>query len=122
MVQNLSREIAQCYQQADDCRVRAERANDPQQRQLLLDTERRWLHLARSHEMRQRVTAFAQDGATLHVLTPLHPAIPRVMCPDCGKNMRLERIEPTVSPRRGDNVTFRCECARELQQTINRVD
>jgi lysyl-tRNA synthetase class I len=120
--EDLSREIAQCYQQASFCRARIQRATDPQQRQLLLDTERRWLLLAKSHEMRQRLTAYTEQAKErVHVLTPLHPAIPRVMCPQCGKNMRLERVEPVSTPR-ADKVTYRCECSMELQQTIERVD
>ena len=122
MAEDLSKEIAQCYQQASSSRARAELAIDPQQRALFFDTERRWLLLAKSHEMRQRLTAFAdQTKERVHVLTPLHPAIPRVMCPDCGKNMRLQRIEP-VSAHRADKNTYRCECSLELQQTIDRVD
>lgn len=121
MSEDLSREIAQCYQQANSCRARAERTSDLQQRELLLDSARRWLLLAKSHEMRQRLTAFAARAKEgVHILTPLHPAIPRVMCPECGRNMRLDRIEPTRA--RAEKVTYRCECSLEVQQTLERVD
>jgi hypothetical protein len=46
-----------------------------------------------------------------------------VMCPQCGSNMRLNRIEPcSTKLRRADTVTFTCECGFALQQTIDRAD
>ncbi len=123
MLQSLTKEIAACYQKAGDCRARAERSQDPAQRKHYRDAERRWLLLAKSHEMQQRLTHFtAEVRRRLHGREPLHPAIPRVMCPDCGRNMRLARMEPTGGERRADKVSFQCDCGFELQQTIDRVD
>jgi len=123
MLQSLTKEIAACYQKAGDCRARAERSLDAAQRKHYLEAERRWLLLAKSYEMQQRLTHFtAEVRRRLHVLAPLHPAIPRVMCPDCGCNMHLDRMEPTAGERRADKVSFRCDCGFELQQTIDRVD
>jgi DNA-directed RNA polymerase subunit M/transcription elongation factor TFIIS len=40
---------------------------------------------------------------------PLHNAIPRVLCPDCGSGMRLTKIEPTEHAHE-ENTTFECRC------------
>jgi hypothetical protein len=46
----------------------------------------------------------------------LHPAIPRVMCPLCGINMRLTRIQPAPS-RRALTEVFECTCGFIYTQT-----
>ncbi|MCZ7658105.1 MAG: hypothetical protein M5U07_09700 [Xanthobacteraceae bacterium] len=63
------------------------------------------------------------DKARPRAPATLHPAIPRVMCPECGRIMRLTRIDPLAAPpRRAEIVTFRCECRFDLRQTLDRVD
>ncbi len=124
MLQNLSNEISDCYLRAAECRERAQRAIDAEQRERYLNMERRWLLLAKSHEFKRRLGDFTEEAKRhVAVLTPPHPAIPRVMCPQCGKHMRLVKLEPCATPqRRAETVTFSCECSFALQQTIDRVD
>jgi len=51
----------------------------------------------------------------------LHPAIPRVLCPDCGNIMRLVRVEPDpTTERRAERTTFECDCGFDYRQTIGR--
>jgi hypothetical protein len=45
----------------------------------------------------------------------------RVMCPECGRIMRLVHVEPSRSvERRADTLAFECECGFKLMQTIDR--
>jgi hypothetical protein len=124
MLQNLSQEIRDCYERAAECRQRAEKALDPEIRERYSNMERRWLLLAKSHEFRNRLGDFTAEAQRhLSIFTPPHPALPRVMCPHCGKHMRLEQIEPAPSLiRRAEILSFRCECDFALQQTIDRID
>lgn len=46
----------------------------------------------------------------------LHPAIPRVLCPNCGKQMRLETIV-TELPNNRERVTFNCDCGFDFKRT-----
>ena len=114
MLQSLSQDIRDCYRRAAECRARAERASDAARRSAALEEADEWLRQARRREI-----AF-QD------MTPepaLHPALPRVMCPECGAHMRLDRIVPCATPeRRAETVSFSCDCLFTLQQTIDRVD
>ena len=48
--------------------------------------------------------------------TKLHPAIPRVLCPKCGKAMRLVELEPTQ--RDGDKMVFDCSCGYEHEMPV----
>lgn len=124
MLKSLNPEVADCYARARDAHERAEAVQDPAMREHYLGMERRWLLLAQSHETRARLDTFTEESrARLRAFTPRHPAIPRVMCPECGRHMRLERIEPSSTPqRRADVVTFSCACTFLLHQTIDRVD
>jgi RNase P subunit RPR2 len=48
---------------------------------------------------------------------PLHPSIPRVQCPRCGKPMRLASVDPDLTSDRPDQMTFDCECGFVYQQS-----
>jgi hypothetical protein len=114
MLQSLSQDIRDCYRRAAECRARAERATDAAERSSALEEADAWLRQARRRE------------TALQDMTPepaLHPALPRVMCPECGAHMRLDRIVPCATPeRRAETVSFSCDCLFTLQQTIDRVD
>jgi hypothetical protein len=58
MLQNLSQQIRDCYQHAEDCGRRAVAQADPQLRRDFLELERRWRKLARSYELAQRLAKF----------------------------------------------------------------
>jgi hypothetical protein len=73
--------------------------------------------------MLQRLSQTALNDVAPEPRTSLHPALPRVMCPECGSYMRLDRIVPCATPaRRAETVSFSCDCLFTLQQTIDRVD
>lgn len=114
-------EVAKCLAKARESRERADSAPDMAMRQHYLDMESRWLLLARSHDLRCRLSAFADEAMShLEELTHHHRAVPRVMCPECGKSMMIRRVEAIVTTeRRADVMTFECECAFALQQTVD---
>jgi len=58
MLQNLSKEIRECYRHAEDARRKAEAATDSFTKNDFLDLERRWLFMARSYEFAERLSNF----------------------------------------------------------------
>jgi hypothetical protein len=58
MLQKLSEQIAHCYQRASECRARATNAVNEAASQEYYELERRWLMLARSYELSERITDF----------------------------------------------------------------
>jgi RNase P subunit RPR2 len=53
--------------------------------------------------------------------TGLHPAITRVLCPECGSLMRLERVDPEIDARRdAETTTFSCVCGFTYRHTLDR--
>jgi len=61
MLKNLSKQIRDCYQQAEDCARKATAQTDPRLRQDYLNLEQRWLLLARSCDFTQRLTDFSNE-------------------------------------------------------------
>ena len=125
MLRKVPDQIAWCYQRARECCARAADGTNEADKQGFLDLERRWLILARSYEMSEQFTDFTNEVARkLHVFRPpepRHPAIPRVRCPECGKQMRLAYSEPHPDERRfGDLATMTCSCGYTLQLSTHR--
>jgi hypothetical protein len=58
MLQNLSQQIRDCYQHAEDRRRRAVAQADSELRKDFLELEKRWLKLARSYELAERLAKF----------------------------------------------------------------
>ena len=58
VLQNVSEEIRECYQHAEDCARRAAAERNPRIKQDFLDMQQRWLRLARSFEFAQRLNTF----------------------------------------------------------------
>ena len=58
MLQNLSREIRECYQRAEQCQQLAQAALTETGKADYLDMERRWLALASSYEFAERLSSF----------------------------------------------------------------
>ena len=58
MLQKLTEEIADCYASASECRERAKQALDPATKQDFLEMQRRWIMLARSYEVSERISNF----------------------------------------------------------------
>jgi hypothetical protein len=62
MLNNLSEQIRECLRHAEDCAEQAAAQSDPQLKQDFLDTERRWLFLARSYEFTDRLTDLCDEN------------------------------------------------------------
>jgi hypothetical protein len=58
VLDNVSEKIRECYRHADDCERQAAAQSSPSLRQDFLDTAERWLKLARSYELSERLTRF----------------------------------------------------------------
>jgi hypothetical protein len=125
MFQKISTQVADCYERADESRARAAAAADENDKTEYLNIERRWIMLARSYELSERITGFAEEvKRRLRVLIPHdppHPAVPRETCVHCGRKMRLTHIEPVLKDGRVTNTsTFSCKCGFTCRQTADR--
>lgn len=61
MLENVSEQIRECYEHAEECARKAAAQTNPGLRQDFLDMERRWLTLARSYEFTQRLGDFSKE-------------------------------------------------------------
>ena len=50
-------------------------------------------------------------------VTSLHPSIPRIDCPQCGRTMRLAISEPELNDDHTDRFTFECLCGFTYHQS-----
>jgi hypothetical protein len=62
MLESLSEQIRDCYAHAEDCAWKAAAQIDPRLKQDFLDMERRWLTLAKSCELTQRLGDFSKEA------------------------------------------------------------
>ncbi len=60
MLKDLSREIRECNEHAEDCARKAETATNDDLRADFFRLEQSWLKLARSYELGERLTAFTK--------------------------------------------------------------
>ena len=58
MLQNVGKEVRECYRRAEACRRRADAATDPREKAEFLTMEERWLYLARSYEFCRTLSDF----------------------------------------------------------------
>jgi hypothetical protein len=58
MLQNLSKDIRECYHRAEECRHKAQTASTELMKANFLQMEQRWLSLARSYEVTESVSEF----------------------------------------------------------------
>jgi hypothetical protein len=58
--------LADCYQHATYARERAEQAHDEITKQDFLDMQRRWLSLAHSYELAERISDFTENIPRRH--------------------------------------------------------
>jgi hypothetical protein len=61
VLNNLSGNIRECLQHAEDCARKAAAQIDPKVKQDFLDLEQRWLSLARSYEFTERISDFSNE-------------------------------------------------------------
>jgi hypothetical protein len=62
MLESLSEQICECYEHAEQCARKAAAQTDLQLKQDFLDMERRWLALAKSYELSQRLGDFSEEA------------------------------------------------------------
>ena len=60
MLQNLSKDIRECYLHAEECKRHADTAMTPAAKSDFLDMEHRWLSLAHSYEFAERLSNFTE--------------------------------------------------------------
>jgi len=63
VLQNLSDKVRLCYARAAEARERADEVLDPEAKADFLNMERRWLKLARSFELGERLDDFTRDNS-----------------------------------------------------------
>jgi hypothetical protein len=61
MLENVSEQIRECYDHAEECARKAAAQTNPALKQDFLDMERRWLSLARSYELSDRLGDFSNE-------------------------------------------------------------
>jgi hypothetical protein len=59
MLNKLSEQTKDCYAHAEACARKAAAQTDPRLRQDFLEMEQRWLSLAKSYELSERLTDFS---------------------------------------------------------------
>jgi hypothetical protein len=62
MLKVLSEDVRECYRRAEECARQAKAQLNPEHRRDFLDLELRWLKLARSYEVSERVKTFPKSG------------------------------------------------------------
>jgi hypothetical protein len=116
VLQILSEKVALCHRHACEARARAQRATDQAEKRDYLALERRWLLLAESYQFTERVGDFNEEVKRRPIAST--PPMPRVMCPECGRRMRLAKIEPVIEPYYAEATTYDCRCGHVLTHTI----
>jgi hypothetical protein len=61
VLNNLSGNIRECLQHAEDCARKAAAQIDPKVKRDFLDLEQRWLSLARNYEFTERISDFSNE-------------------------------------------------------------
>jgi hypothetical protein len=121
MLQKLSQEVVKCQRQAREARECAERASEAD-KQGYFALERRWLMLAESYELVERIAAFTSE-ASKHfaaiLLKEPAPAAARVPCPSCGNDMSQTNIGQALSEPGANRFYFACETC---EGTVLRTD
>ena len=90
MLQKLSQQVTDCHRHAREAGEQAEHAVNEAERLDYLAMERRWLLLAESYELVQRLSNFSSEAkkhAAAFFSSQSNPAAARVCCPACGKQM-----------------------------------
>jgi hypothetical protein len=65
LLQNLSQEVRECLQHAQDCAQRAKATSDPTVQRDFYDMEARWLKLARSYQFLDQLNSFTVHNQQL---------------------------------------------------------
>jgi PAS domain S-box-containing protein len=78
LLNNLSEKVKLCYERAVEARERADETLDPDTKADFLTIERRWLLLARSYELSERLDDFTRENARQAQMAQAAPAGPTV--------------------------------------------
>ena len=62
VLNNLSEQICECLQNAENCARKAAAQTDPKLKEDFLNLEQRWLFLARSYEFAKRLGDFSDEA------------------------------------------------------------
>jgi hypothetical protein len=62
MLQNLSKQVRDCMQRAEECAYCARTEGDPAVARDFLEMERRWLRLARSYQFSEQLQSFSRHN------------------------------------------------------------
>jgi hypothetical protein len=63
LLENLSEQVRQCYEHAEECACQAQAIRDEKLRADYLHLEQNWLKLARSYALHERLTLFSDEAA-----------------------------------------------------------
>jgi hypothetical protein len=120
MLKIISSKARECYEHAAEASSRAKQVEYTAVRKTYFELERQWLRLARSCEVSEQVTNFTGElSRRLHALRRIPAGIPRVVCPTCGKKMRLALLEPYPIPEtQKETTTFICDCGERYSYTV----
>ena len=120
MLTIISSKARECYEHAAEASSRANQAEYAAVRKTYFQLERQWLRLAQSYEVSEQVTDFTGElTRRLHALRRIPAGIPRVVCPTCGKKMRLALLEPYPIPEtQKETTTFICDCGEGYSYTV----
>jgi hypothetical protein len=112
VLRKLPEEVAECYRRAREAREQADCAADSAEELDYLAMERRWMMLAQSYELVERLADFSNEAKNR--AAPLFsrqsdPAEILVSCPACGRQMRrTSALKPQAGPS-ADLTRFECE-------------
>ncbi len=106
MLQRLSQEVAECHRHAREARETAERAAEADKLDYLA-IERRWLMLAESYELVQRITDF--NAAAKQRMAAVFEQSTSVRCPSCGEKMRRAGASGPQSGSGAGRHYFKCQ-------------
>ena len=117
MLKIISSKTRECYEHAAEASSRAKRTEQAAVRKAYFELERQWLRLARRYEVSEQVTDFT--GELTRRLRQIPAGIPRVVCPTCGKKMRLTLLEPYPIPEtQKETTSFLCDCGEKYSYTV----
>lgn len=111
MLQPTSRKAALCYERAAEAKRKAEATANPLERTDQLEMEVRWLKLAESYELSERIAKIS-----------CHVALQKVAktCGFCCGRLRLKSAEPLRAFDGMENHTYECvECKRMCAFTVD---